>query len=61
MHVDSKKHVAMTLNKRLSLLLETFKKLTPEEIDRELDDANAPLKERTLIDETKRIFILLSC
>lgn len=35
----------MTLDERLSLLLEKFQKFTPEEIDKALEECGAPLKE----------------
>lgn len=45
----------MTLDERLSLLWETLQKLTPEEIDKELDGAGAPLKGRTALFSTEII------
>lgn len=45
----------MTLDERLSLLWKTLQKLTPEEIDKELDGAGAPLKERTALFSTEII------
>lgn len=45
----------MTLDERLSLLWKTLQKLTPEEIDKELDGAGAPLKGRTALFSTEII------
>ena len=45
----------MTLDERLSLLWKTLQKLTPEEIEKELDGAGAPLKGRTALFSTEII------
>lgn len=45
----------MTLDERLSLLWKTLQKLTPEEIDKELDGAGVPLKGRTALFSTEII------
>lgn len=45
----------MTLDERLSVLWKTLQKLTPEEIDKELDGAGAPLKGRTALFSTEII------
>lgn len=45
----------MTLDERLSMLWKTLQKLTPEEIDKELDGAGAPLKGRTALFSTEII------
>lgn len=45
----------MTLDERLLLLWKTLQKLTPEEIDKELDGAGAPLKGRTALFSTEII------
>lgn len=43
----------MTLDERLSLLWEKFQKLTPEEIDKALEEAGAPLKEEKALLSTE--------
>ena len=45
----------MTLDERLSVLWKTLQKLTPEEIDKELDGAGAPLKGRAALFSTEII------
>lgn len=43
----------MTLYERLSLLWEKLQKLTPEGIDKVLEEAGAPLKEEEVLPSTE--------